>query len=403
MSLLNKPASRLLPIDYVFMGGGAYPIEFVFFFDTRIDTGRFKAALDDTIPFFHLISSRLFALGANEFELRYHPEGLIFDSAILFDEMAMRAPWSCLESVRTLPDEPLCRIQLTQFADGSALGISISHLVADGFSCFHFLAQLSRAYRGLPVVSPSYQRNWYLASRTNQKAPRLNEQLFETTGFTIADPRQDIPHTSINRQKLHFSHDLINELLAEARLTASVAVSTNDVITAKLWQTFIPRWHGAFADQNSCPRITVPFDVRRIADWLDPCFFGNAVCLTGGAYSGEQFSTATLGELASFVRTLISRVTRAYVQDAFDFLEDYRIEFGLAPMESLHVVDPHDGLLVTNLTRVPLGEIIFAGNPPFRFLPVTRSPRTAILLPDDAGGIIADVTLPCNVLSSPEA
>lgn len=404
MSLLNKPASSLLPIDYIFMSEGSHPIEFVFLFESRIDAGRLKIALDDTIPFFHLVSSQLFHRNSEELELRYHPKGLIYDSTIVFDEMVAREPWNYLQSVRTAPGEPLCRIQLTQFADGSALGISISHLVADGFSCFHFLKQLSRAYRGLPVVAPTYRRDWYLPSRSDKALSSLIETLFDKSGLTFSTPRKELPHEAIKRQTLHFSCEFIEELMEEARKTAPAPLSVNDVVTAKLWQTMIPRWHKNDEKRDYLPRLTIPYDVRRLSDWIDPCFFGNAVCLTSAAYTKEGFSAAPLGELAYFVRQMIQRVNRAYVQEAYDLLEDYRLrgvqgdaeQLNLNVMESLHIVDPNDGLMVTNLTRAPIEDLLYTGAPAFRFIPVTRSPRTALLLPDGSGGIVVDLTLPSD-------
>lgn len=393
MTLRKQPPSRLMPIDYAFIGPGAYPVEFVFFFDYRIDTQQFKVALDNTIPYFHLISSQLVAKTASSFELKYHANGLSYESEVIYDEMSTRAPHSRLSPVVTRLGEPLTRIRLTQYAEGTALGISVSHLVADGLSCFYFLTQLARAYQGKSLEQPDFRREWYLTSRSSHTLSRVPEDLFELTGFSHDSPRQDMPHDKVVREQLHFSQAYINNLLLEARRTASVHLSANDVITAKLWQTYVSRWHRSQPNLSHPPRITIPYDVRRFPNWVNDHYFGNGMCLAGGTYEGEHFATAPLGDLASIVRKTVNRIDRAYVQDAYDLLELYRQNKGQEAMHSLHTVDQNSGLMVTNLTRVPFDNIDFGQGRAFRFNPTTTAPRTAVLLPAD-DGVRIDVTYP---------
>ncbi|OQA32262.1 MAG: hypothetical protein BWY57_02090 [Betaproteobacteria bacterium ADurb.Bin341] len=54
----QQPAP-LLPIDYIFTGVGAYPVEFVFYYDYAIDAERFTLVLKKTLTDFHLVSSQL--------------------------------------------------------------------------------------------------------------------------------------------------------------------------------------------------------------------------------------------------------------------------------------------------------------------------------------------------------
>ncbi len=64
-------------------------------------------------------------------------------------------------------------------------------------------------------------------------------------------------------------------------------------------------------------------------------------------------------------------------------------------MEETHVIHPDRGLLVTNLSRLPVHEIEFDAGPPVRFAILTPAERGAVVLP--AGdGVEIRVCLPSS-------
>jgi hypothetical protein len=63
-------------------------------------------------------------------------------------------------------------------------------------------------------------------------------------------------------------------------------------------------------------------------------------------------------------------------------------------MEQCHVVHPRQGLLLTNLSRLPVSEVTFDAGPPVAFEILTPGVRGAVALPEPNGGIDLRVFLP---------
>lgn len=389
---LNAPqTARLMPIDYVFIGANPYQVEFVFYYDYAIDVEKFKSALAATLPDFPLVSSQLQPTGDGRYQLRPCPEGLEFEAATQAGEMDTSNRYAYLNSVKTREGEPLTKIRLTQVGTGTVLTISISHIAGDGFSCFYFLSQLANAFHGRPVVRPDYNRNWFVNQPRHLDARPENPEALELTGFALAGRRKEVSVESIVWENRFISHEEIEGWQAEASKTTDSRLSKNDVITAYLWKEYVLKWHKAGPLVH--PNFTFPFDVRRFSDWVSDRYFGNGICLAGGAMAAEHFAEASLGELALLVRKAVNKVDRDYVQNSYDIFEAFRSQFGLESMQDFYVADPGDGILVTNLSRVPLEGLDFGQGKPFQFFTATPSPRAAIVLPAE-NGVKVDICYP---------
>jgi hypothetical protein len=66
-------------------------------------------------------------------------------------------------------------------------------------------------------------------------------------------------------------------------------------------------------------------------------------------------------------------------------IERLQRQDGLAALERLHVVHPRAGLLVTNLSRLPVREIAFDAGPPVAFDILAPAERCAVVLPAEDG------------------
>lgn len=377
-------AFALTPIDYVFTGTSAYPVGFVFHYRYRIDEDRFRDALARTLAQFPPASSRLERISEVDYRLRADPQGLVFEHVVQRDCAADERPFhTYLESAETREGEPLCRLRLTETADGTTLGISFSHVVADGFSCFYFLSELAKAFDGQTISTPELDRSWYQA-RTFPLPERLSRaETIALTGFARAAPRRAVPQSAVFWETLLLGEAELDDLLARASAAAPVRLSRNDVLTAHLWKTYVPKWNaGATLDLAS---FCLPFDARRFRDWVSGRYFGNGICLAGGTLDSERFQQADLTELALLVRHTVAKVTQDYVCTSYDAFEAIRQRDGLEAMQEFHVNDPDGGILVTNLSRVPLERVDFGQGQPFSFGTVTNAPRTAIVLPAEDG------------------
>ncbi len=92
-----------------------------------------------------------------------------------------------------------------------------------------------------------------------------------------------------------------------------------------------------------------------------------------------------MGELARLVREAVNRISQDAVWRSLKTLERIRQERGLAVLEELHVVPPHNGLLVTNLSRIPLKDLDFGTGQPKDFQALTPAQRGAVILPAEDG------------------
>jgi hypothetical protein len=94
------------------------------------------------------------------------------------------------------------------------------------------------------------------------------------------------------------------------------------------------------------------------------------------------------------VRRAVDAVDEEAVRRSLLALERLRRAEGLGAMEECHVVHPRQGLLLTNLSRLPVPEVAFDAGPPVAFDILTPGVRGAVALPEPGGGIDLRVFLP---------
>ncbi|MFB0515907.1 MAG: acyltransferase [Candidatus Neomarinimicrobiota bacterium] len=373
----------LSPIDHVFTGAGSYPIEFVFAFKDRIDQARLQSSLEETLVHFPPLRSKLIQLSDTALGFEPTQDGLVLDitgSPSTFEESEDFSQF--LESVHSVAGEPLTKIRLTQTPNGSVLGVSISHALADGFSYFHFLSCWARISRGKPITPPACQREFLLPEVTG-KEPVTPEHVLNRCGIFWHEKRQTLSRQQIRWERQLLSQVTLNQLLSEAQAEHEARLTHNDVLTAYLWKNYVPRWSRRSAPPTAY--ASVPVDFRRVLDGLPDTYFGCAVLLAVASIDLERLESASLGELARLVREAVNRISEEAVWDSLETLESIRQERGLAVLEELHVVPPNNGLLVTNLSRIPLQDLDFGTGPPTGFQILTPAQRGAVILPAEDG------------------
>lgn len=383
MSHSFKKPLALLPIDYVFIGSGAYPIEFVFFFDYQIDDAKFKSALDKVLDQFYLLKSKLKKVSPLEYQIQPADDGFVYECSDATTAKFSLNTDIYLNSVYTGENEPLAKIKMTQTAEGSALGISISHIVADGFSSFYFLSQLANAYLDKQIFNPEINNDWFSAQRGNVKNKITPAEMISQTGFSGPFPRKGISRDKVVWEHIIISTQHINQMLNEVAAEFSGHVSRYDVVAAYLWKTYVPKWQ-----DNKLPDktyISIPLDIRRFPGLVSANYFGNGACVVVGKMEYEKFLHARLSELAQCIRFAINKVDKEYVYNSFNVLEEYRREEGLEKMRELHVTHPYAGIMVTDLSKVTLDGMDFGQGQPTRFIPVTPTQRGAILFSTQEG------------------
>ncbi len=418
----------LSPIDHVFTGRGAYPIEFVFAYGGALDAAGLEDTLRRTLAAFPPASSRIVARPDGALAFEPCDDGCVFSVAasdLRFDDTEDRAAF--LDPVDTAVGQPVTRIRLTRTPAGDVLGVSLSHAVADGFGYFHFLSSWSRVFRCEPFLPPSHARGLLLpraglppeASPDGPDAPNppaapavpLAAQAAGTAAAAVAPDAAtlaadaglflDAPRKALARGALRWERHLLrredlDELLLEARRGAPDAgggrLSHNDAVAAWLWLTYVASWTAA--DGPGTTYLSAPVDHRRLLPGFPPAYFGNAVVLASAAIERGDLCRAPLGALAARVRAAVDGVDEPRVRRALHGVDALRRAGGLAALEACHVVHPRRGLLVTNLSRLPVPEIAFDAGPPVAFDILTPAERGAVVLPAPGGGVDVRVCLP---------
>jgi hypothetical protein len=197
----------------------------------------------------------------------------------------------------------------------------------------------------------------------------------------------DERRAAINKGDLRWDRFLISEkevkgLLVEAREDCQGRLSFNDVIAAWLWKRYLGA-QGALS--NGVTYLSCPVDFRRIVKSFPRTYFGCAVTLTTASLERGALADASIGVLAAKVREAVAGVGEEYVVDGLRVLEALRRQEGLSVVEQCHVIHPRDGILVTNLSRLPVYELDFGAGPPVSFDVLTSAPRGAVVLPAPGG------------------
>jgi hypothetical protein len=371
----------LSPVDHAFTGVGAYPIEFVFAYGGRLDPERLRDSLRRTLALFPGVASRLVRTGES-YGLEPADDGCAFGVASSPAPRAGEDPRGLVDPVETVEGQPLARVRLTHTPEGSVLGVAVSHAVVDGFSYFFFLSAWSRVFHGREVPPPCLDRAALAAGEVETGGPLDAEAVRRGCGLFLAGRRAAIPRDRLRWTRRLFPRAELSALLAEAQRDCPVRLSHNDVVAAWLWRTHVPQW--ADEDERTA-YLTCPVDLRRVLSGFPPTYFGCAVALASASIERDRLPTASLPELARRARDAVAGVDAARARESLHVLDRVRREGGLAALERLHVVHPRAGLLVTNLSRLPVREIAFDAGPPVAFDIVAPAERCAVVLPAEDG------------------
>jgi hypothetical protein len=378
---------RLSPIDHVFTGQGAYPIEFVFAYGGPLDAVRLEGSLRRTLALFPGVANRLVRLPDEAYGLEPAEDGCVFEVATSPADFAdITERHTLVGAVETVEGEPLARVRLTRTPTGSVLGVGLSHAVVDGFSYFYFLSAWSRVFQGKGIVPPFLDRNALepgsaLRGQADPSGHGQTESL-GMTGLFFGERRPAIARDRLRWTRRLFPRAELSALLAEAQPDCPVRLSHNDVVTAWLWRTYVPTWAAA-GEQTSF--LSCPVDLRRVLPGFPPTYFGCAVALANASIERECLAEAPPAELARKVRDAVDAVDETRARESLQAIDRLRRQEGLGVLERLHVVHPRAGLLVTNLSRLPVREIVFDAGPPVAFDILAPVERCAVVLPAEDG------------------
>jgi hypothetical protein len=384
---------RLSPVDHIFTGSGSYPVEFVLRFGQRLDSGPLNQALKKVLPIFWPIAGRLAPQDKNSFQVRWDggiPEIEVIDCANQnFPDQ--RDPQKLLAlsiPVESVEGKPLCGFRLYQFRNESALVVNISHCLVDGYSFFYFLSQWADECKGLDwrariqrfLARPDHRRS-LLVPKDQQGEAIIgsDQQCFAKVGLSYLPKAREFGKNACQWRFIDFSHEQIERVRAKA----NVKLSSNDILSALLVKQLLEEG-GFFTDRA---RIATAFDYRRILPELSPRYFGNAVRAAAFEVSTAQLKTTDEVAIASSVRAATSSIDVVNSRESLRYLEGARLSksMGLPFIQALRVADEQCGLLLTNLSRIPMSSFDFGSGPPQDVIALTPAPRSAVIVAKSGG------------------
>lgn len=374
----------LSPVDYIFTGVGSQPITFAFSYPKKINADALRASLNETLKYFPISRSQLNRISETDYQFQFTEEGLTFDvinSNLVFDESGRIEHY--ITPVNSVEGAPLTKITLTQTPKGSVLTVSISHALVDGFSYFHFLSSWARICRGDRIIPPHLQRDVLLANIKSSTATISAKDIYTNCGLFYGDQRSKLQTGPSNHERILISDEQIRSYLEEVKQTHKMAFTENDVITAFLWKKYIPLWHQK--NENPTTYLTCPFDFRRVLTDFPKNYFGCALCFATAAIDVSDLLQASLGDLAVLIRDSVSRIKNDYIINSVNTLENLRKQDGFPALEKIHLRHPNHGMIVTNLTRLPIRDLNFGFGVPVGFLVYSEVLSSAAILPADKG------------------
>lgn len=373
------------PVDYLFTGVGSQPITLAFSYPHLLDAHEIRKSLDQVLTHFPLLQSKLVKRGANEYEYRIENEGLtfeIFDSNVSFKESKNIQQY--ITPVYSSEGNPLTKIALTQTPEGSVLAVSISHALVDGFSYFHFFSSWARLNRGDRILNPSIERDGILPTLNASVTEITPKMIYDDCGLFYGERRAASQNDLAREERFYLSKDAIAIHIENAKKEyPQVLFSENDILVALLWQKYLTLWgKGA---QNPETFMTCPVDFRRIVKSIPKTYFGCAVCVATAALDFNHLADASLGEVALLVNKSVRRVNEEYVVGSLQTLDSLRKQKGIAEMEKLHLKHPAQGMIVTNLSRMPIRDLDFGKGGPVDFSIYVDVLGSAAILPAENG------------------
>ena len=377
-------AIPLSPVDYIFTNVGSQPITFAFSYLNQLDPNRLRNSLYETLDHFPILRSQLNKISENDYEFYVPEDDLAFDvieANLNFAEV--RRIEQYITPVNSVEGEPLTKIILTQTPNGSVLAVSLSHALVDGFSYFHFLSSWARICRGERIIKPFLQRDKLSANFNKGSKKILANDVYSDCGLFYGGRRKPLQTGSVNAERIFISDETISSYLADVRQEHNVSCTENDVITAHIWKKYIPMWN----KENGNPKtyITCPFDFRRVLTGFPKNYFGCALCFATAAMNFNDLLNASLADLAVLIRNSVGKIKNDFILNSFNTLENLRKQNGLTAMEAIHLRHPEHGIIVTNLSRLPIRDIDFGLGAPADFLVYAEVLGSAAILPAEKG------------------
>ncbi|WP_435613508.1 acyltransferase [Streptomyces sp. bgisy159] len=392
---------------------GPWYTPLTFFYRGTLDGAALRDSLARTLRRYPLLSGRLERDADGGLSVVCADAGVRFTEASCPDRMreyghglrAQPVVGNLLREVSAFGvvgrDTPLLKIRLTRMSGGgSVLGVLINHTLADGGSTVAFLESWSREHLGLPWDGPDHDRD--VLDRLGR--PSADPVTREARAFVGTGRIRHLATTlkaGINKLATvttRFDAAELAAMKAEAQRTPAEPgawVSTNDALTAHLWQV-LGELRARPAGETEWLGLIVGVR-QRLGDALPASYWGNCVSNSWTSLTAGRLRESPLGSVAGDVRRCLESNTEDKIRDEIAFLDSYRRKGVSRHVMSVRAPDVSTtSVSVNNWSQFPLYRIDLGAGRPFWYeFPDLPVPTVHIApTPDGDGGRDVYLCLP---------
>ena len=357
----------LSTVDHMWTANMAGPLQFVVEFDEVLDSERIVAAYAETAREFVGADAALVSLDDHTLAMdvdnpRPEVRATVADAGTPLSE--------CLDPVEIGPGQVMARGRVVTRGEGTAIGLSMSHGLADGYGMFFFLAAWAARSRGSRFLSPRCDRT-VLTRPEARGRDRVDPLALRRAGFVTVAPEDELPELEVRSGRLDLTE-------FDAQATDS-DVATADLVAAGLFRDY------AMTRSAETEQVTLacPVDIRRYVPELGPTYFGNGFIQVLLDVETERVRQATVPEIAGWIHDEIATAADR-IDESVAELEVFLKVHGVAGLRRVWGYPPRSGFLVSNVSRIPASWLDFGAGPPVALVTPGRRPRQdgAYLLPD---------------------
>lgn len=365
--------------DYYFYRRNLYTIQYAFEYTGAIDIDAFRDALIELVKLMPVLTSRICVDSNAEISLVSTDADIplrVCDLSAKVSDQVIEDADTLVDTVTNTEGEALLKVVITQAAQKTYLGFSFSHLLGDGFSFFNFLRGLSDVMTTGCVTAevPAFLSREVLRGPPREHQEVNSERLFRETGYVI--PRPPSPIATVCETIAYSKNDLLS--LKQAASLFNSRVTTNDAVMADLLKRY---YRSVPLAANGELIVRCPVDYRRIYEPIPENYFGNALKDAVASFDPQEFPDLSLATVASTIREAIETITPHAIERELQCFDDLRRAHGADIFEQVGC----PGLLVSNLSKLPVHRMDFGRGPPTRFLTSSLNPRLAVILSSDRG------------------
>ncbi len=354
-------------VDTLFVNG-SYPIEFLIFYNYKINTISIKKCLKELSSLFWPLFGNYVSDSiqwSKYIEDNFYSES-IHDEDFTFAKGEMQI-WEKYHLVNFDNMERLFYLSVLQFNNGTVIIPKMNHLVADGYSYFYFLSVLAALSKSSNLPS----RNFNISQLAS---PILKRTVLRKYHFNKTKIKEPFDHQNCTIKVEQVSKSFTKQEINRIKKIYNVSVSSNDILSAIVVKKTLDNQKKQIANQFT---LTIPIDIRNQVKELGPKFFGNGLMFHHLNLSIGELDKMDISKLALKIRDSIPSIdTYRYLE----YLRDLESETDGTTIHSLNPYDPETGCLVTNLSRMPIQKLNFGSGPPEFIFPLTVGKNSAAIL-----------------------